>query len=867
MRLSPVLLSLALALPMVLDAQLIASTDNRSAALGRASPTAAIAARVVKAPTLDGKDDDEMWLSAQVIDAFLEYEPNEGAEPRFKTEVRIAYDDKYLYVLGRMFDPAPDSIMALLSRRDVRTQSEWLKLVIDSYNDNRTAYQFIVNPVGVKRDFFVYNDNTEDPSWDGVWDVATAIDSKGWVAEFRIPFSQLRFNNKREHTFGLLIVRDIGRTGQRISWPLFRRQTQGYVSQAGEISGLISVPTPRRLEMLPYIVTKNVTLPEGNGFTHEQQVTGGADIKYGLTSNLTIDATINPDFGQVEADPAVLNLSSFETFFGERRPFFLEGTGIFSYRTSCDDIDTGCTGLFYSRRVGRYPSLRDDFGDARSATATTILGAAKITGRLARGTSIGVFNAVTQRETGPDDFTLEPLTNYAVARLRQEMADGQGDVGLMLTAVNRNLDDDTSPYLRDKAYTGGVDFRRRFWNKNYELFASLSGSYIHGSQAAIEATQRDARHRFQRPDDGVEFDPTRTHLWGDAQRITFSKFGGGITKFQTVYQRFSPGFETNDLGFLARADEQLFRNWFQFNFTKPKYFYRQGFYNFNHWAYWNTEGMPTSFGFNINWHVQMKNFWWGHIGANANNVLVSQYSDREARGGPAIRLSPGFNYWGGIESDSRKRVYASLFSGRYTNDDGRSPGYWIEPYVTYRSSSRFSASLGGYYEKEANDNQWLENITDARGEHFTFARLDQETFSLTSRINFTMTPTLSFEFYGQPFVSTGTYSNWRELDRPRAKDYDDRYKAFAKLDDPATPTHDESLDPPGGFNFKQFRSNSVVRWEYRPGSTIFLVWAQGRDESLDGASNFALSRDYRDLFSAHPDNTFLIKASFWFNPQ
>jgi hypothetical protein len=864
MRLIAVLL--ALVLPVVLGAQQLASTDNRPAALGRASPTAALAARVIQPPVLDGKDDDAMWLSAQVIDHFLEYEPNEGADPRFKTEVRIAYDDKYLYVLGRMYDPAPDSIMALLSRRDVRTQSEWLKLVIDSYNDNHTAYQFIVNPVGVKPDFYVYNDNTEDPSWDGVWDVATSVDSRGWVAEFRIPFSQLRFNNKREHTFGMLIVRDIGRTGQRISWPLFRRQVQGYVSQAGEVSGLIAVPTPRRLEMMPYVVTKNVTLPEGNGFAHEQQVTGGADIKYGITSNLTLDATINPDFGQVEADPAVLNLSSFETFFGERRPFFLEGTGIFSYRTSCGDIDTGCTGLFYSRRIGRYPALRDDFGDARSPQATTILGAAKLTGRLARGTSVGVFNAVTQRETGPDDYTLEPLTNYAVGRLRQEIGNGQGDVGFMITAVNRNLDGDTRSYLREQAYAGGLDFRRRFWNRNYELFASLSGSLVRGSAEAIAATQENAVHRFQRVDDRVRFDPDRTELFGDAQRVTFSKFGGGVTRFQTVYQRFSPGFEINDLGFLSRADEQLFRNWFAIQLTTPKHFYRQGFFNFNHWTNWTSEGLPTQFGFNINWHVQLRNFWWAHVGSNANNVLVSTFNDRDARGGPAIRNSHGLNGWLGVESDSRKRVYLSLFSGRFRNDDGRSPGYWIEPYVTYRSSSRFSTSLGAYYEKERDDNQWVDNITDARGTHYTFAHLRQETVSLTSRINFTISPKLSFEFYGQPFIATGEYSNWRELDRPRAKDYDQRYKPFAKLDDPAT-SADESLDPPGGFNFKQFRSNAVVRWEYRPGSTIFLVWSQGRDESLDGASRFSADRDYRDLFAAHPDNTFLIKASFWFNPQ
>jgi hypothetical protein len=862
MRFAVVLL--ALAVPPVLAAQQLVSLD-RPHTLGKATARAAIAARVVHPPVLDGKDDDPMWQSAQVIDHFLEYEPNEGVEPRFRTEVRVAYDDRYLYVLGRMYDPAPDSIVALLSRRDVRTQSEWLKLVIDSYNDRRTAYQFIVNPAGVKRDFYVYNDNTEDPSWDAVWDVATAIDSSGWVAEFRIPFSQLRFTNQPEHTFGLMIVRDVARTGQRISWPLFHRNQQGYVSQAGEIGGLIGIPTPRRLEVLPYVVTKNVTLATDAGFTHDQQITGGADVKYGLTSNLTLDATINPDFGQVEADPAVLNLSSFETFFSEQRPFFLEGTGIFSYRVNCGDIDTGCTGLFYSRRIGRSPQLRGDFGDASSPVATTILGAAKLTGRLARGTSIGVFDAVTQRESGVDGFTIEPQTNYAVARVRQELSRGSGDIGVMLTSVNRSMDADASPYLRGQAYSGGIDFRHRMWNNNYELAASLSGSLVRGSAEAIAATQENAVHRFQRPDDGVRYDPTRTELWGDAQRITFSKFGGGKTRFQSVYQRVSPGFEINDLGFLSRADDQLFRNWFQIQLTRPKHFYRQGFLNFNAWANWTAEGLPTNVGVNYNWHVQLNNFMWAHVGANANNFAFTTYSDRDARGGPAIRRSENWEVWGGLESDDRKPLSVDLFGGRYGGSGGRSLGYWINPGVSYRSSSRFSVSLGLNYDRNDDDNQWVDNIEDARGTHYTFARLRQETVGITSRINYTISPTLSFQFYGQPFISTGTFTNWRELDRPRAKDYDDRYQPFAKLDDPST-TPDESLDGPGGFDFKQFRSNSVLRWEYRPGSTIFFVWQHGRDDFVDSPSRFRAGRDYRELFDLHPDNTFLVKASFWLQP-
>ncbi|HWL39030.1 MAG TPA: DUF5916 domain-containing protein [Gemmatimonadaceae bacterium] len=841
--------------PRVIAANTIGAPPRDSGASNRATATAAMATRTVTAPVLDGKTDDEAWRDAQIIDHFLEYEPKEGAETRFRTEVRVTYDEKYLYILGRMYDPAPDSIVSLLSRRDVRTQSEQLKIMIDSYHDKRTGFEFCVNPAGVKRDFYVYNDNTEDPTWDGVWDVATRIDSVGWVAEFRIPFSQLRFNNKSDMTFGFMVVRDVGRTSQRISWPLYYRGKQGYMSQAGELSGIRGLDTPRRLEITPYVVTKNVTRPEGLTFRHPQEFSAGGDVKYGLSSNLTLDATINPDFGQVEADPSVLNLTAFEQFFEERRPFFLESAGIYNFRTACGDIDTGCTGLFYSRRIGRSPQLSDLFGDQNSPTNTTILGAAKVGGRLGQGLSVGLLDAVTQREVGAAGATIEPRTNYAVARLQQSLFDGGGDVGAMLTAVNRNLDAGAAPHLRSGAYAGGIDIRKRFLDKRYELTGYVAASLVRGTAAAIDATQRDGVHRYQRPDDDIEYDPTRTSLTGNAQRLTVSKFGGGFTRFQSVYQRFSPGFESNDVGFQARADEQMFRNWFALQFNNPKKAFNRAFFNFNTRHTWTSEGLPTDFGLNTNWHVQFPNQWWGHLGGSIGNFAGKTYFDREARGGPAIRRDRNYDVFTGIELDGRKAYTPFLFVGRYVGDGGESHGHWVEPSVNFRVSSRFSGSLGAYYEKEINDNQWKGNfgVAGVDTTHYTFARLDQSTLSLTSRINFTASPTLSLQFYAQPFMSTGTYTNWRELATPRAENYADRYQPYAGGD-------------PGGFDFKQLRSNTVVRWEYRPGSTLFLVWSQGRERSLDQGRQFDLTNDLRDMLRLHPDNTLLVKASYWFNP-
>jgi hypothetical protein len=864
-----VLFAIALS-PSLALAQTLASNGQPAsnvAIAARADARLASATRAAIAPVLDGRTDDPAWAQTQVIDQFLEYEPTEGAETRFKTEARVTYDDKNLYVLVRMYDPAPDSIISLLSRRDVRTQSEQVKLVIDSYNDKRTAYQFCVNPAGVKRDFYVYNDNVEDASWDAVWDVATAVDSVGWVAEFRIPFSQLRFANKPAHTFGLMIVRDIARTNARISWPLYSRSKQGYVSQSGEINGITNIPTPRRLEIAPYVVAKSVTNEAQEGdrtrYSHPTLGSYGADIKYGLSSNLTLDATINPDFGQVEADPATLNLTAFETFFEERRPFFLEGMGIFTFRTNCQDIDTGCRGLFYSRRIGRQPRLGGASGDPLS---TTILGATKVTGRLGSGLSVGFLDAVTQHEIGAEGTTIEPQTNYAVARLRQDLNKGQSDVGLMLTAVNRRLDDAMSPVLPREAYAIGIDGRHRFWNNNYEVAAMLSGSTVRGDPEAIASIQRSSVHYYQRPDDDAIYDPTKEDLIGDAQRISMSKFGGGITRFQSVLQRYSAGYELNDLGWLQRADEIMFRNWFALQFQNPNKYWRRAFFNSNYWRYWTAEGLPTTEGLNTNWHVQLANQWWVHLGGTVNDFAGSMYDDRAARGGPALRRELSWNTFTGFEGDSRWKVTPFLFGGTWRNDEGRSKGWWLEPSVNFRVSTRFSGSAYVYYEWQNEDNQPFRNFGAAGSDttHNTFAELDQTWLSVTARLNFTATPNLSFQFYAQPFITKGTYTNLRELDDPRADRYEDRYMPFL-YDCGGNPAAASTACDPQGFDFKQLNTNAVVRWEYRPGSAIFLVWQQGRFRSVERASSFDGARDFEDLFSLHPNNTFLIKASYWFN--
>ncbi len=837
----------------------------------RATATAARASRALVPPVLDGRTDDPAWASAQVIDQFLEYEPDEGKESRFKTEVRVTYDDRYLYVLARMYDPAPDSIISALSRRDVRTNSEQLKLVIDSYHDRKTAFQFATNPAGVKRDYYVTNDQNEDGSWDAVWDVATKIDSLGWVAEFRIPFSQIRFAPASEHTFGLLIVRDIARTGQRLSWPLIKRAVQGYVSQAGTLGGIGELPSPRRLEILPYTVAKNDTRDFGGGralgrYDHPNNVTTGADLKYGISSDLTLDASINPDFGQVEADPAQLNLTAFESFFDERRPFFLEGSGIFTFNTNCGDVDSNCTGLFYSRRIGRNPQLAGSYGDASSPTSTPIVAASKITGRLANGISIGVLDAVTKRVDGIATVNgqlaaIEPRTNYSVIRLQRDNTDGQGEMGVMVTAVNRALDPSASPFLRTSAYVGGADLRRRMFSGNYELRTFAAMSDVRGSAASIAALQTNTVHAYQRPDDGIAYDPALTSLRGDAERVSFSKFGGGLTRFQSVYQRFSPGFESNDLGYQQRADEQMFGNWFSLQFSKPTAVYQRAAFNFNASARWTTEGLVLGNNVNQNSHIQFRNFTWLHLGFNLDEFATA-YNDRAARGGPAIRISPNRSVWSGIQSDSRHAVTANIWSGGRKGDEGRSWSAWTNPSVDFRVSSRFSTSVGARYSRNADDTQFYATYGAVSSDttHYTFAHLDQTTISLNTRLNFTATPNLSFQFYGEPFTSNGTYADQKEIRNARAEQFADRFTSFGR--------QSGIFD---GFNYRQFNSNAVIRYEYRPGSTLFAVWQQGRSKYLTPADpgyngSYNLSRDYDSSLRDHPNNTFLIKATYWLNP-
>jgi len=798
---------------------------------------------------IDGRADDPAWTSANVITGFRVYSPTEDGEPTFRTEARVLFDDRNVYVHVRAFDPHPDSIVGLLSRRDVQTASDYLTVAIDSYHDRRTAFLFSVNPAGVQRDRYMYNDGAEDPSWDGVWDAKAVIDSLGWTAEFRIPLGQLRFASRQDQLFGIMITRDVARTREQYSWPLLRRSQTGVVSQFGDVTGLGALPSPRRLEIRPYLVERNVSQVRGLEVSRSQEQSAGVDVKYGLGGSLTLDATINPDFGQVEADPAVLNLSAFEQAFQERRPFFLEGASIFSFDLDCND--GACTGLFYPRRIGRSPQLRDSYGDASTPRNTTILGAAKLTGRLASGLSLGFLDAVTDREVGTERRTVEPSANYLVARAVQEFDKGNTVVGGMLTGINRALDQWTKGSLRNESYVVGIDGKHRFGQGRFELKGFLAASRVSGSDSAITITQRSSVQQFQRPDGGLSLDSTRTSLSGWAGQISLNKNGGGHTRFSTSYRRVGPGFEINDVGYLRRADTQSWSNWFQIATQKPAAFYRRLSVNLNQSNQWTAEGLRIGSGGNINMNSELKNFWSVYGGIGADNLLPT-FDDRATRGGPAVRQSPSLFGWSGVSLDPRRALVPGLNLFWNRSDVGRSYSVDVNPQVSFRGSSRVQGSIGLDFNRSTNDTQFDGNfgVVGNDSTHYTIARLDQNTASITARLDVTATPTLSLQLYAQPFVTSGRYLDWRQLRAPRAAQFSDRYAPYDGGD-------------PGAFNYKQLRTNLVVRWEYRPGSTIFAVWQQGRTQDGINPGSFQAGRDFRGLFRAWPDNTFLIKASYW----
>ena len=829
---------------------LLAATAAAAASQAPGAPGPPVSA--ASAIKLDGQPTEEAWQRAPVVTGFRQRDPKDGAAATFDTEARIAYDANAIYIAVQALDPEPARIVGIRTRRDDYSPSDWIRVMIDSFHDRRSAFEFAVNPAGVKSDTYWYNDNNNDQGWDAVWDVAVSRNDRGWRAEFRVPFSQLRFHPAADSTFGLAIVRQIGRLNETTTWPLLSKSANGYVSSFGQLTGLQIGRSQKRLELVPYVVGDMTTQPAeaGNPLKDSRAGTAavGLDLKYALKPSLTLTGTVNPDFGQVEADPAVVNLSAFETFFSERRPFFVEGAGIFEFNVDCND--GSCSGLFYSRRIGRSPRGSPSLGAGEYSDApsqTTILGAAKLTGK-AGGFSIGALNAITADEdaviangTERRRETVEPLSGYTVVRARREFAN-QSSLGFIATATNRNLDPSTR-FLPAQAYTGGVDFDLRL-KKRYAIQGFVASSSVRGDAAAIAALQESNVHSFQRPGAGhVELDPLRTSLNGGAGSLSFSKIAGERVRFNSNIGMKSPGFDVNDVGFQQRADTRTMSNWLQWRNDRPSKHLRSFRFNLNQWAGWNFDGDRIYSGYNVNAHWTFTNQWSTGTGFN---LSPQPFDDRATRGGPGAYRNSGRSGWGYVSSDDRKPVSFNTF-GFAGRDRAGSSNWQINPELGWRPSSFLKVSTGmslGFNDDRA---QW---ITNEDGRHL-FGRLDQRTLGITARANYTVTPTLSIQLYAQPFVSAGDYSDFRRLVDGRERDYTKRYAPAAYEGNP-------------DFNYRSFRTTNVMRWEYRPGSTLFVVWQQGREDVLDRGS-FDFRSDVGGVFGAPARNVFLVKWAYWLN--
>ena len=847
------------------------------------------AQRAAESPKIDGALDEAVWRVAPAATDFIQFQPNPGVPASQRTEARVLYDDAAVYVGVRMFDSRPDSIVAALARRDEEVYSDWIYVGIDSYFDRRTAFVFALNPRGVKFDAMLFDDTNDDDSWDAIWDGAAQIDSAGWTAEFRIPLSQLRFSAMRggdatRRTWGLQFLRKLARRNEESFWSPMRREDNAVVSRFGELQDLRGLQPPRRLEVQPYGMSRLTRAP-GNPADpffrrNDGQVDAGADFKYGLTPAVTLTGTINPDFGQVEADPSVVNLSAFESFFSERRPFFVEGADIFRFGIGIGDGDGGSEGLFYSRRIGRAPqaSMPDEARWQDVPDAAPILGAAKVSGKT-RGWSLGLLNALTGEVEGrfvASDGTrgtavIEPLSNFAVARVIRDFRAGQSALGIIGTATNRRLDDDRLVFLRGDAYTSGLSARHRWQGGNYQLNAWLAGSHIRGDTSAIRIAQTSSARYFQRPEIAARLDPTRRALSGWGGAVELLKFGGGHWRFGGITNVRSPGFEVNDLGFMRSADQIVQAAFLGYDGHKPSRRLQRWNLFVNQWNGYSFAGERIATGGNVNGGFTLPSFWGFHGGVNREFPALSPHA---LRGGPAFQTQGNTNLWINAFSDDRRRVRGSLFAhrNRESGTDGRSVG--IETTVRVRASNRMEVSLAPGYFANRDPAQYVASRSAGGATFYVFGGLDQTTTLLTTRLNYTFTPTLSFQLYAQPFISGGAFGRFHEVRDPRARRFADRFRTYASdqltldaadneyaVDRDGDGVADFSFGNPD-FNVKALRTNAVVRWEYNPGSTLFVVWSQGRGRS-DSFGDYRFARDASDLFRVPPTNVLLVKVNYW----
>jgi hypothetical protein len=842
------------------------------------------------APTIDGLLNDDCWNQVEWSGQFTQTQPVENKPPTQETAFKVLYDNDNLYIFIRASDTESDKISRIMSRRD-NFSGDMVFVEIDSYFDKQSDFLFAASASGAKSDAAITQDgNNEDDDWNPVWYLKCTIDDKGWYAEMKIPLSQLRFGKKNEHIWGLQVTRQLYRLQERSLWQFIPKGSPGSVHLFGELHGINDIRSKRQIEIMPYVVgrTERFEKVAGDPFKtgKSSKLSAGLDGKLGLTNDFTLDFTINPDFGQVEADPSEVNLTAFESYFSEKRPFFVEGKNIFQFVPGQSIVihNMYSDNLFYSRRIGRYPHYYPGTTDneyVKMPDATTILGAVKISGKTKKGLSVGILESLTSREDALIDSagirkkeTVEPLTNYFVGRVQKEFNKGETTLGGIVTAVNRDIKNPNLDFLNKSAYTAGIDFRHNWNERTWYIAGNAEFSNITGKTEAITDTQTSSARYYQRPDANyLSVDSSLTTLNGYGSTVKLGKLSKKHLQFETSVTLRSPGLEFNDIGYMRYSDVIHHGTWVAYYMRDPFFIFNNFYLNTNYWMYLNFSGKLLSTFVNTNFNSQFKNRW--RINGNFTRVNKNT-STSLLRGGPSFILPGGEEMNLNLNTDQSKKIALNIgnYQGWGDVKSSRSQQYWGGIYI--RPMNALSISFEPQYGIQRDRMQYVETTGPAADPRYIFAELDQKTASFTFRLNYTVNPELSVEYYGQPFVSAGKYTNFKKTTDTFADRFADRYHIFRPdeisyntanstyvIDENNDGAADFSIGNPD-FNFRQFRSNLVIRWEYLPGSTLYLVWSQGRTGSAyDGI--FSYGSDMKNLFKIVPHNVFLIKFSYWFS--
>jgi hypothetical protein len=840
-------------------------------------------------PSIDGRLDDEAWTEGEWAKDYIQQIPVEGGVPSQKTELKVLYDDKHVYYAIRAYDDM-SKVTRYPARRD-SISGDVVGVCFDSLFDKRSGFEFSINAAGTKIDLVLSNEGW-DTTWDAVWDGKVAYEADAWTAEARIPLSQLRYSSQDVQVWGMHSWRWIDRLQEESQWNLIPRQGTGRMYNFGELHGISGLKPRRRLELMPYVLGEVESLPDDPGNPYvgdaEGKASAGLDAKIGLTSNFTLDATINPDFGQVEADPSVVNLTTYETFYEEKRPFFLEGKRLFAFGLQGSAIAGDQSGtlqgdqLFYSRRIGAPPSVHpavDQSAHIEMPGETSILSAVKVTGKTHDGLSVGFLQSVTDDEQArvsangiETRVPVAPTTNYMVGRVQKDWDKGNTMLGGLVTSTHRWLPSDAPAMKRlpSDAVTGAVDATHFFANRSYVVEGKGFFSRVSGDAIAIGALQTNAVHYFQRPDaDHLDVDPDATSLSGHGGTLRVARYGNSKWTWGESVRWLSPGLDLNDVGYLQRADAVRNEARLEFSETEPRGPFRSYGLFVGRNDVWDFGGLKTDGSTGLAAFGSFRSLWGVEVELD---VVDTRTDTRLLRGGPAMATSGLASLEGGFHSDRSKRVSFELGFERDFVFDGDGYQWAVSTEIDMRPTNAFSLSADISWDNNVENLQYVSTSFSGRDPKYVLGRLDQETLGVTFRANYFLTPDLSIQYYGSPFVSNGSYGRFkRASSTPRADAYGDRFHEYSGSEISYVPAFDVYHVIEGGanyafanpdFEFRQFRSNLVGRWEFRPGSSLYVVWSQDRtDEEIFGKP---LTDSLNQLRLAPAANVFLVKLSYWF---